>query len=64
MSRHSSGVFEFDRRGLSLGLTVVKAFVDMHGGHIKVESEVGKGTTFTILLPAQAPPGPGVGHGI
>src|SRR6266545_263879 len=56
VSRHSSGVFEFERRGLGLGLTVVKAFVEMHGGRVTVESEVGKGTTFTIHLPSQPQP--------
>lgn len=51
VSRHSSGTFEFDRRGLGLGLSVVKAFVEMHGGTIKVQSELKRGTTFTIHLP-------------
>lgn len=55
VSRHASGTFEFDRRGLGLGLTVVKAFVEMHGGRVKVESQVNEGTTFTIILPS-APP--------
>jgi signal transduction histidine kinase len=49
--RHSSGTCEFDRRGLGLGLSVVKAFVEMHGGQVRVESELGRGTTFTIELP-------------
>jgi signal transduction histidine kinase len=54
VSRHSSGVYEFDRRGLGLGLSVVKAFVEMHGGQVTVQSDVGKGSTFTIMLPRQA----------
>jgi signal transduction histidine kinase len=54
VSRHSSGVFEFDRRGLGLGLSVVKGFVEMHGGRVKVESELGRGSTFIITLPPQA----------
>jgi signal transduction histidine kinase len=49
---HSSGTYEYDRRGLGLGLCVVKAFVEMHGGQVSVESELGRGTTFTIELPA------------
>jgi signal transduction histidine kinase len=54
ISQHSSGVFEYQRRGLGLGLAVVKAFVEMHGGRVTVESEAGRGTTFTVTIPGSA----------
>jgi len=37
--------------GLGLGLTMVKAVVERHGGRISCESVVGKGTTFSLRLP-------------
>jgi signal transduction histidine kinase len=37
--------------GTGLGLSIVKQINDLHGGEIKVDSEVGEGTTFTITLP-------------
>ena len=52
VSTHSSGMYEYDRCGLGLGLTVAKAFVEMHGGHVGVESAPGRGSTFTVELPA------------
>lgn len=58
VSRHSSGTFEYDKRGLGLGLSVAKAFVEMHGGKLTVESTLGKGTTFTMDLPTTAPVSP------
>ena len=57
VSRHSSGEYEFERRGVGLGLTVVKAFVEMHGGNVTAESQVGRGSVFTMSLPARAPSG-------
>jgi signal transduction histidine kinase len=55
VSRHSSGQFEFGRRGLGLGLSLVRAFVRMHGGTVEVASTPGRGTTFTMVLPAANP---------
>lgn len=44
-SKHSDG-------GYGLGLAIAKKISQAHGGHIEVTSIVGKGTTFTIFLPA------------
>ncbi|MCX7950670.1 MAG: PAS domain-containing sensor histidine kinase, partial [Clostridiales bacterium] len=41
-----------EREGSGLGLSIVKSFVEMHGGEIMVNSEEGKGSEFIILLPS------------
>lgn len=46
--------FQVDKvhpNGSGIGLSLAKAFVELHGGKIEVESELGKGSKFTVTLP-------------
>ena len=46
--------FQVDRvrpRGSGIGLSLAKAFVELHGGSISVESELKKGSVFTVVIP-------------
>jgi hypothetical protein len=47
------------RRGSGLGLSIAKAVVEAHGGTIAVRSELGRGSSFRITLPAEPEAGPG-----
>src|SRR6185312_13302094 len=70
-TEHQKRVFEkFERgnpqarqSGAGLGLSLVKSFIELHGGRVEMASQPGKGTTVTLHLPAdageseEAPPG-------
>jgi signal transduction histidine kinase len=58
-SRHSSGDFGFCKRGLGLGLSIARQFVDLHGGRIFAEAVEAGGTRVTVILPRHGDSGGG-----
>jgi signal transduction histidine kinase len=43
-------------RGVGLGLSIVRSFVELHGGRVAIESHPGQGTTVTCVFPADGEP--------
>ena len=50
--RQANGSFSREYEGTGLGLTISKNFIELHGGKLAIESEVGVGTTVSVILPA------------
>ncbi|MEA3340311.1 MAG: GAF domain-containing protein, partial [Chloroflexota bacterium] len=54
--RQVDGSASREMSGTGLGLAISKRLIEMHAGHIWVESEYGRGSTFSFLLPLAGPP--------
>jgi two-component system sensor kinase FixL len=57
LSRVMEPLYTTKTRGLGLGLAIARAILDKNRGVMRVRSEPGRGTEFTVRLPAAAPEG-------
>ena len=55
MERIFQPFFTTKQKGSGLGLFIVNHFVQAHSGYLEVNSEYGKGTTITVVLPVHLP---------
>jgi signal transduction histidine kinase/DNA-binding response OmpR family regulator len=53
--RQADGSAVREYEGTGLGLAITQRLVGLHGGYLWVQSELGKGSTFTVLLPSSSP---------
>ncbi len=57
-THHSTGEYGFQKRGIGLGLYLVKTFVELHGGTVEARSEPDHGTEVIVRLPRHPSPSP------
>lgn len=60
--RFESHALGTHHRGVGLGLSIVKSFVELHGGKVTLDSEPGRGTTVTCVFPERPVPGAAAGE--
>jgi signal transduction histidine kinase len=56
INNHTSGATTYKGSGLGIGLSLVKAVVEAHGGKIELSSQAGVGTTVRLSIPANLSP--------
>jgi signal transduction histidine kinase len=59
---HSSGEYQFCKRGIGLGLSLVKTFIELHGGRVDFQSAPDRGSTFEFVVPRHQPAHGNNGH--
>ena len=52
LHHHSSSRLEFQSAGLGLGIPIARGVAEAHGGRLTARSEPGRGTVFTLWIPA------------